>query len=69
MTNVQENIYDDSASDSVDEKKIRAADSHAVNKLESVKSEEKKHNVRKRQAECFRLNLEQFIMQPQFLSA
>ncbi|CAC5408407.1 unnamed protein product [Mytilus coruscus] len=49
---VQEYLSDDLASDSEDEKKIRAADNRAVKKLKSVKSADKKQNVRKRPAEA-----------------
>ncbi|CAC5421790.1 unnamed protein product [Mytilus coruscus] len=49
---VQEYLSDDLASDSEDEKKIRAADTRAVKKLKSVKSADKKQNVRKRPAEA-----------------
>ncbi|CAG2215762.1 unnamed protein product [Mytilus edulis] len=41
-----------SASDFEDEKKIRTADTRAVKKLKSVKSADKKQNVRKRPAEA-----------------
>ncbi|CAC5420006.1 unnamed protein product [Mytilus coruscus] len=41
---VQEYLSDDLASDSEDEKKIRAADTRAVKKLKSVKSADKKQN-------------------------
>ncbi|VDI41319.1 Hypothetical predicted protein [Mytilus galloprovincialis] len=46
---VQEYLSDDLASDSEDEKKIRAVDTRAVKKLKSVKSADRKQNVRKRQ--------------------
>ena len=49
---VQEYLSDDLASDSENEKKIRAADTRAVKKLKSVKSADKKQNVRKRPAEA-----------------
>ncbi|CAG2245212.1 unnamed protein product [Mytilus edulis] len=49
---VQEYLSDDLASDSEDEKKIRAADTRAVKKLKSVKSADKKQNVRKRPTEA-----------------
>ncbi|CAC5357346.1 unnamed protein product [Mytilus coruscus] len=49
---VQEYLSDDLASDSEDEKKIGAADNRAVKKLKSVKSVDKKQNVRKRPAEA-----------------
>lgn len=49
---VQEYLSDDVASDSEDEKKIRAADSRAVKKLKASKAEKKSTNARKRPAEA-----------------
>ena len=49
---VQEYLSDDVASDSEDEKKIRAADSRAVKKIKASKAEKSSSNARKRPAEA-----------------